>query len=426
MVLGCGGGSATGPGAADGTDAGGVVPEAGSASEDAAASDAGLVPDGGAAGVYPAAHPAIPQVVSGGTVMTKPKVVNVSFAGDPLEADIDAFAASMGKTTYWGDRVKEYGIAPPIVSARIHDTYAPPATIDDAQIQTWLTSRLDGTHAEYPAPDANTIYTMYFPPGVSITNMAAGLPASCGTAANPTWHGYHGQTALPNGTLVVYAVISRCASIPEDPSATGIQYVSAVTSHEVIEGITDPFVESNNYGYAETDNDHIAFSFIGLAELGDMCALVGNAFYTPPDLPYLVQRIWSNKVAPTGHDPCLPELAGHVYFNTAPVLNDTVTVTSQGQSGTTKGALVPVGQTKMVELDLFSEAPTPGPWSVTVHEIGGTSLDLKLDETSGQNGDKLNLSIHVLSKNPAYGAELFVIESKLGTDRSIWVGFVGN
>ena len=31
-----------------------------------------------------------------------------------------------------------------------------------------------------------------------------------------------------------------------------------------------------------------------------MCALIGNAFYTPPDFPYLVQRIFSNAAAPTG------------------------------------------------------------------------------------------------------------------------------
>jgi hypothetical protein len=415
-AVGCGGGPS-----ADGVDAAGPAADAGSSPDATPDEDAPAVDAVAAAPVYPAAHPPIPRVISGGTLMTKPKVVHVSFAADPLEADIDAFATSMGKTTYWGDRVKEYGVAPPVPIARIHDAYAPPATIDDAQIKTWLVGRLDGSHPEYPAPDANTIYTLYFPPGVTITNMAAGLGASCGA-----WHGYHDQAQLADGTPVVYAIISRCASIPEDARATGIQYVSAVASHEVIEGITDPLVETNDYGYAETDNDHIAFSFIGLAELGDMCALVGNAFYTPPDLPYLVQRIWSNEVAPTGHDPCLPELAGHVYFNTAPVLDDTVTVTSQGQSDTTKGALVPVGQTKSVELDLFSEAPTPGPWTVSVHEIGGTSLDLKLDKTTGQNGDKLNLSIHVLSKNPAYGAELFVIESTLGTDKSLWVGFVGN
>jgi hypothetical protein len=373
--------------------------------------------------IYPASHPAIPQVVSGGTVMTAPKIVNVSFQSDPLESDIDTFAAAMATTTYWGDRTMEYGIAPLMPIARIHDTTANwPATVDDSAIQTWLASQLDGSNAAWPAVDENTIYALYFPPGVSITATSSGLPASCGTSTQPSWHGYHSETQLASGKTAIYAVISRCDSLPEDPSATGIQYVSAVASHEIIEGITDPFVLTGPLGYSQTDPDHIAFAYASLAELGDMCAVVGNAFYTPPDFAYLVQRIWSNKVAPSGHDPCLPEPAGQVYFNSAPVLNDTV----HYPGGTTKGVNIPAGQTKTIEVDLFSEGPTPGPWSVEAFEMdGGDSLTFSFDKSSGQNGDKLHLSIQVKSGTNA-GAEIFGIVSRLGTQLSVWVGMVGN
>jgi hypothetical protein len=348
--------------------------------------------------------------------MKQPKVVSVSFPSDPLEGDIDAFVTAMDKTTYWGDMVAEYGVAPLTTTARIKSTFAPPATYDDATIQTWLVSQLDGTHPEWPAPDENTLYALYFPPGVTITSQ--GIGTSCNQ-----FHGYHYSTNLPDSTPVIYAVISRCAGIPEDPKATGIQYVSAVASHEIVEAITDPL----GYGCSETDVNDIYWTFLGLGELGDMCALVGNAFYTPADFsPYLVQRIYSNKTAPTGHDPCLPEPAGHVYFNTAPVLKDKVTFDYGGFSGNTKGVLIPVGQTKTVELDLFSEAPMAGPWTVFVKEVGGTNLGLSLDKTSGQNGDKINLTIQVKSKNTAYGGEIFLIESTRGTDKSLWVGFVGN
>jgi hypothetical protein len=351
--------------------------------------------------------------------MKQPKVVSVSFPSDPLESDIDTFVTAIGNTTYWGDRTAEYGIAPLQPIARIHDPFVPPATFDNSAIATWLVQQLDGTHPEYPAPDANTIYALYFPPGVSITVQSLG--ASC-----TAFHGFHDQTALADNTPVVYAVISRCDSIPEDANAVGIQYVSAVASHELIEGITDPLVESPHLGYTQPDNAHIFWEFLSLAELGDMCALIGNAFYTPSDFPYLVQRIWSNKTAPTGHDPCLPEPMGQVYFNSAPVLNDKVSFDFHGFIGTTKGVHIPVGGTGKVEIDLFSEAPTPGPWNVAVKEVGGSSLDLSLDKTSGTNGDKLELTIQVNSQNMTYGAELFVIESTLGTQRSLWVGIVGN
>ncbi len=416
LVTACSGGGAKGQGSTAGATGGAAATGGGATTGEGGAGTGGG--DAGTEAPYPAPHAAYPLVVSGGTTMTAPKIVNVSFPGDPLEADIDAFVEAIGKTTYWGDRTKEYGIGPLTSIARVHDTFMPPATYDDTDIQTWLAGKLDGSDPAWPAPDANTVYALYFPPGVTITEQ--------GESSCVGFHGYHGNTQLADATPVVYAVISRCASIPEDAAAVGIQYVSAVASHEVIEAITDPQVMSNDLGYYETDGAHIVWSFLGLAELGDMCALVGNAFYTPPDFPYLVQRIYSNAAAPTGHDPCSPEPSGQVYFNTAPVLNDKVTFDYDGFSSSTKGVHIPVGESKTVELDLFSEAPTPGPWTVTVHEEGGSNLDLSLDKSKGQNGDKLQLTIKVNSKNTTYGAELFMIESTLGTQSSLWVGMVGN
>jgi hypothetical protein len=416
ILTACGGGAAS---TASSGSTGGTT----SASTTSSSSGTGGTGRGGSGGSggavpYPAPHPAPPTVISGGKVMASPKVVSISFPNDPLEGDIDTFVTAMGNTTYWGDRTAEYGVGPVMPIARIHDPFMPPATFDNSDIQNWLVGQLDGTHPEYPAPDENTIYALYFPPGVSITML--------GRASCTTFHGFHDNAQLADGTPVAYAVISRCDSIPEDPAAVGIQYVSAVASHEIIEGITDPFVETAGIGYFEPDQAHIVWAFVSLAELGDMCALIGNAFYTPTDFPYLVQRIWSNKTAPTGHDPCLPEPAGQVYFNSAPVLNDSVSFFYEGYAGTTKGVKIPVGATKTIPIQLFSEAETSGPWNVTVKEVGGTSLDLSLDKSSGKNGDELQLTIHVTSKNATYGAEVFVIESTLGTQKSLWVGMVGN
>jgi hypothetical protein len=432
----CGGsntsGSSPAPDAARAEDAGS---KDSGGTRDAHATDAStrdaISKDGGVEGSapeYPAPHPAAPQVVTGGVIDSHPKIVSVSFAGDPLEADIDTFAAAIGTTTYWGDRTKEYGIAPLSPVGRIHDPTVWPASTDDSQIQAWLIGQLDDPDAGWPAADKDTIFALYFPPGVSITNHSQGLPASCGTPTAPTWHGYHDNVTLPGGQLVPYAIISRCDSIPEDPSATGIQYVSAVTSHEVIEAITDPFVTIGQLGYFGTDPDHLAFELATGAELGDMCALVGNAFYTPPDFPYVVQRIWSNSVARTGHDPCLPEPAGQVYFNSVPVLPDTIRVPSIYGVGrqTSKGVKIPKGQKGTVEVDLFSEAPTPGPWTVRAFETDGASdLSFSFDKSTGQNGDKLKLTITV-AETSVQGAEAFIIVSTLGTQLSFWAGFVGN
>jgi hypothetical protein len=418
--------SGTGPGGA--ADAGPPQVEAASPMPEGAPPDAGTMPEAspmpeagpdapdGSAG-YPASHPSPPQSFDvGGPVLTHPKIVSVSFASDPFEAAIDTFATAMGTTTYWGNETKEYGVAPVVPTQRIHDPTVQPATVDDSQIASWLAGQLDGTHPAWPAPDGNTLYVLYFPPGTTVTLF--------GSPSCATFHGYHSNTQLPNGTPVPYAVVSRCAGIPEDPRATGVNYISAVASHEVIEALTDPLPMSNP-AYGQTDQDHLASMFVMGGEVGDLCALVGNAFYIPTDFPYLVQRIWSNQVALTGHDPCLPEPAGQVYFNSAPVLTDTI----PSMVGTTKGVHIPVGQSKTIEVDLFSEASTPGPWTVAAKEVGNggvQNLTFSFDRTSGVNGDKLNLTIHVVSQNSSFGAEVFLLKSTYGTQRSLWFGLVGN
>ena len=140
--------------------------------------------------------------MNGGTVLTQPTVVNISFANEPLEGDIDTFSSAMAATTYWGDRTQEYGIAPLTVAGRIHDPTVWPATAYDTDIQTWLVSQLAGDAglaAGWPAPDKNTVYVLYFPPGVTVNNDGG---VSC-----TDFHGYHGNVTLPNHQLVAYAVI---------------------------------------------------------------------------------------------------------------------------------------------------------------------------------------------------------------------------
>lgn len=141
------------------------------------------------------------------------------------------------------------------------------------------------------------------------------------------------------------------------------------------------------------------------------------------DVPFAVSRTWSNKAAAAGHDPCVPAPSG-AYFNAAPVLGS-VTLP---MIGTTLGVDVPLGGKKVVELDLFSDADTGGPFTVKVVDaaklIGGAShLTLSLDKSSGLNGEKLMLTVQVDSA-PSSKAELFVVEVTQGTRVSFWVGVV--
>jgi hypothetical protein len=412
--------------ACGGSRSGGATPAEGGTADDGSggdASDDGGMQEGGDAsgdgGFVVAAHPPPPQVTpSGGPVIANPKIVPVSFPMDPLAGDIDVFSAAFASTTYWGDVVAEYGIAPAKPLAPIHVTTPVGATIDDSAIKTWLASQLDGTHPEWPAPDKDTVYVLYYPPGTTVTSY--GMTSCVG------FHGYHSDAQV-GSKYVTYAVVSRCASIPE-ANVTGIQYVSAVASHEVVEALTDPLPDVNP-AYSGPDNDHLAWALALGGELGDMCALQGEVFFMPPDFPYTVQRIWSNAAAKAGKDPCVPAYSGvNPFVEAVPVTTDKVLYDYYGSIGATKGVHVPLGQTKTIELDLISSAPTPGPFTVSVGEGGTTTpnVTLTLDKNKGSNGDKLQLTIAPHATNQVYGGELVLIRATLGTRKTYDYLFVSN
>ena len=79
-----------------------------------------------------------------------------------------------------------------------------------------------------------------------------------------------------------------------------------------------------------------------------------------------------------------------------------------------------MGQEKTLNLHLFSTAPMPGPWTVSVYDYdaffyGGTpKLGLKLDKSEGRNGDTLHLTIEVMGQDAQIGAEAFILYSDYG------------
>ena len=183
--------------------------------------------------------------------------------------------------------------------------------------------------------------------------------------------------------------------------------------------------------FGRVDDDHLVWEFVlGGGEIGDMCASNPGAFYKPQGFDFTVQRAWSNKQAAASHDPCSPAL-GAPYFNSAPVLNDDIQLNlGGGQMITTKGVQIPVGQSKVVELDLYSDAPTSGDWSVKAVDGAElmqqpTNLTFSYDKTTGRNGDKINMTVTVSSMGQD-GVETFLLVSRLNGQESFWVGLVSN
>jgi len=77
--------------------------------------------------------------------------------------------------------------------------------------------------------------------------------------------------------------------------------------------------------------------------------------------------------------------SGEVYFNSALVPTDNVIF--QGEF-VTHGVKIPLGTSRTVEVDLYSDGPTSGPWTLAASATVG-ELGLSFDVSSGVNGDKV-------------------------------------
>jgi hypothetical protein len=146
-------------------------------------------------------------------------------------------------------------------------------TLTDTQVRTYLAGLIDA--AKVPAPDDDTMYMIYFPTPITIT-MGGGT--SC---ANMGFCAYH-QSFTHNAKLVRYGVMPDQAA---GGCATGcgpgnaFQNTTDVSSHELIEAVTDPD------GTGWYDNN--------CGEIGDICAIgQGEAAIVNG---FTVQKEWSNK-----------------------------------------------------------------------------------------------------------------------------------
>jgi hypothetical protein len=171
--------------------------------------------------------------------------------------------------------------------------------------------------------------------------------------------------------------------------------VTAAPTHELIEASTDPYPLATP-AWAGADPAHIG----DRGEVGDLCDAGGKIGEVGgfPMFGTIVERVFSNARAAQGHDPCIPDL-GVPFFGAAPVVNDVVKVTDSvlGEVAA-KGALVKVGETKTITLELFSDRKV-GPFKVSVKAFDvaqfgpSNNITTKLDRSTGENGEKLHLTI---------------------------------
>jgi hypothetical protein len=410
-----------------------------SSSDSSLAIDGSTGPDGSSSGGDAGdgavvARTSPPQVLNpaNGPVLTSPKVQLIGYSEDTLLADVEAQLAEMARTSTWSQQTSEYGVGPLTVNPTITIAGAPPATLDDNTGSTTpfrmaLANNLSGNEPAWGPADPSTIYLFVLPQGTQIDS--GGL--CCDPIAG--FRGYHWEAPVGAGS-VPYAVVCSCPNFVSAP-LTALDDVTATITHELDEAATDPF-PGTNPAFRYEDAAHGIWE-VGarVGEVADMCAYDLDRDYTPQGSTYMVQRSWSNAAALAGTNPCVPVPAGYgPSFNSYPTLPDSVTLDGSywTTSFTTQGVLVPVGETRTIDIVLQSRAPTSGPWTVAAYDLSEWAGDssqpatqLTLDKSSGQSGDVLHLTIKVLSVDPVIGGNGFVLSSFLNGQNNLWFAAIG-
>jgi hypothetical protein len=406
-----GGGSGSGSNSSSGSDSGSGSGSGGSSS-------------GGTEGGQPASYPAFPPemgqlVDNGGGKLTAAKIVTVTWATDSNASSLQDFDDRLGASQYWKTALAEYGIGTASSSPADHVVVqtAAPNPWDAAAIDTWAQQQAAGAPTNgWPAPDAQTVYMVFVPPDVKVTDKGQDACQSEG--------GYHVELqagANPNG--VAYALAIQNCSV--EGGTNVLQDSTSTAAHEIAEAATDPFPNNapSLYGF---DPDHLAWELWNewQDEVADACEYFDEAYYTEgSDLPYLVQRLWSNASAKAGHDPCVPVPSGP-YNNVTPLDLQSIDVNAVDANGnvspfTTKGWRIAPGQSAKVKVGLYSDTPM-APWTVEIIDSDGVGqkppgvLTVSPSTFTGQNGDTVELTITVETAPTQGTAALLTFGSVFG------------
>jgi hypothetical protein len=202
----------------------------------------------------------------GGPVIQNVKVFAIYWNSSvPSQSTLNSFYSTVTASAYM-DWLTEYNTTSPAqaigrgtLGGSVVDTGAPTGTsITDAQIQTEIKRLI--TAGQLPANNANNLYMIHFPTGVSIS-------APDGSKSCVQFCAYHGTFVL-NGVNAMYGVMpdlsGGCAT--GCGSNTKINNTTSVASHELIEAITDPAV-----GLATVFGPPLGWYDKVNGEIGDIC-----------------------------------------------------------------------------------------------------------------------------------------------------------
>lgn len=395
----------------------GVGEETSTTTPDTGPPDSGLN-HGTVSTTYPAFSPFMPAVLNNGyPALSAPQIVTVTWSNvDSNYATWEAFDDNIGSSAYWTTTTSEYGVGAAVGGGHVELT--DPFTItSDSDVASFVAANVGV--APWPAadPGGNSIFTMYLPPGQSITLQGLGDACSNGVG------GYHDNVTVGE-TYVAYAVVLQCGG---GGGGGGAFETTGSASHELIEASTDPQPPNGYTGL--NDNQFLAWDIFQQEqdEIADMCELYPDAFYENSALGAAVQRTWSNMSAAAGNAPCVPIIENGAYYNVTPLDQETVSLDLSAIGGpsnfTTQGYTIAVGATKTFAVGFYSSAATSGPWNIVAHAgnpiAGGTAnVTVSVDVPSGQNGNMAYVTVTVNAQDSSgTDSNLITIESTVAGDQ---------
>jgi hypothetical protein len=154
--------------------------------------------------------------------------------------------------------------------------------IDDTDIQAEMQRQIDA--GKVPHPDDNTVYMIYFPPGIKIT--AAGMMSCSQFCA------YHGFKGTPTTDHFYYGVMPDLGGACAFGCGFGNHFATAssISAHELLEAITDPFpTPGSSPAYPQAWNDDQG------NEIADICAGSNNTLRTGAGRVFTVQSEFDNQ-----------------------------------------------------------------------------------------------------------------------------------
>lgn len=319
---------------------------------------------------HEAAHGPLPQVTNhGGAIVANPRLITVTFKNYVYASSLLSFAKwlpTAGWLSAWG---ADYGIQSLTSGgSEVIPQTAPGFDFSNFDAQSYLLSKI-ADHS-LPVPKNGDVLAFYAP----------------GTGCNI--NGGHQALQYP-GVQAEFLILYDCsASTTVDPNQ--LATMESATSHELAESVTDD--------YDAWNEDDPLVNIVGGGEIADMCI-----FFDTTTSGFTFERIYSNKAAAAGKNPCVPVPSNDkIYYNvTTP--NRTQTVSKSSSS-----------KTYTFPITGWSTAARAA-WNIQALTQGGSStFDPAATISASQinNGQKVTLSMTVPANTPSGGEAVTCIWSE--------------